>query len=85
MEYHYSQTSTVLHYVTADTNEPSVGQLSDLDKGQEHNEGFVDDGDNQTVAPVETVLAAQQADSGKQLAKYLINKHQAILILHLIF
>ena len=82
MEYLYSQTGKALHYVTDDTEEPSVGPLSDLDKGQEADEGFVDDGDDQTVAPVETVLAAQQADSGKQLAKYLINKHQAILIMH---
>ena len=29
--------------------------------------------DDQTVAPVETIMAAQQADPGRQLAKYLIN------------
>ena len=85
MEYLYSQTSKVLHYITDDTEEPSVGPLSELDQGQETDEGFVDDGDDQTVPPVETILAAQQADCGKQLAKYLTSKRQAILTLHFIF
>lgn len=84
MEYLYSQTGKVLHYITDDTKEPSVGPLSDLNQGQEADEGFVD-ADDQTVAPVETILAVQQADSGKQLAKDLIIKHQAILTLELIF
>ena len=84
MEYLYSQTGKVLHYITDDTEEPPVGPVSHLDQGQEADEGFVDDGDDQTVAPVETILAAKQADSGEQLPKYLINKHQAILTLHLI-
>lgn len=61
-----------------------MGPLSDLNQGQEADEGFVD-ADDQTVAPVETILAVQQADSGKQLAKDLILKHQAILTLQLIF
>lgn len=60
-----------------------MGPLSDLNQGQEADEGFVD-ADDQTVAPVETILAVQQADSGKQLAKDLIIKHQAILTLQLI-
>ena len=42
-------------------------------EGEEADKGFVDDGDDQTVAPVETILAAQQADPGRQLTKYLIN------------
>ena len=41
--------------------------------GEEADKGFVDDGDDQTVAPVETILAAQQADPGGQHTKYLIN------------
>ena len=45
-----------------------MGPLSDLDHYQEADKGFVDDGDYQTVAPVETILAAQQADPGRQLA-----------------
>lgn len=61
-----------------------MGPLSDLNQGQEADEGFVD-ADDQTVAPVETILAVQQADSGKQLAKDLIIKHHTILTLQLIF
>ena len=73
MEYLYSQTGKVLHYITDVAEESSVGPLSDLDQHQEADEGFVDDGDDQTVAPVETIMAVQQADPGRQLAKYLIN------------
>jgi len=73
VEYLYSQTGKVLHYITDDDEESSVGPLSDLDQYQEADEGFVDDGDDQTVAPVETILAVQQADPGRQLVKYLIN------------
>lgn len=59
VEYLYSQTGKVLHYITEETEEASAGPLSDLDHCQEDDEGFVDDGDDQTVAPAETVMAAQ--------------------------
>lgn len=62
VEYLFSQTGRVLHYIPEDTEEAS-GPLCDLDQSQEDDEGFVDDGDDQTVASAETVLAAQQPDS----------------------
>ena len=63
VEYLYSQTGRVLHYITDDTEE-TLGPLSDLDQSQEEDEGYVDDdSDDQTVAPAETVLAAKQTDS----------------------
>ena len=62
VEYLYSQTGRVLQYITEDTEDAS-GPLSDVNQSQEDDEGFVDDGDDKTVAPAETVMAAQQADS----------------------
>ena len=62
VEYLYSQTGRVLSYNTEDTKDAS-GPLSDVNQSQEGDEGFVDDGDDKTVAPAETVMAAPQADS----------------------
>ena len=76
VEYLYNQTGSVLHYIAEDTEEAS-GPLSDLDKSQEDDEGFVDNVEDQTVAPAETILAAPQADSnnvsGEELTCTLLN------------
>ena len=73
VEYLFSQTGRVLQYIAEDTEETS-GPLCDLDQSQEDDEGFVDDADDQTVAPAETVLATQQSNcsnvSGEELTLF---------------
>lgn len=72
VEYLWSQTGRVLHYITDDTEE-TLGPLSNLDQSQEEDEGYIDDDcDDQTVAPAETIPAANQTDSSNVSGEELI-------------
>ena len=59
--------------VDSDELSPEAEKLSDIDVSQQYDdEGFVEDADDQTVAPAVTVMSAQQAASGMGLTLHAL-------------